>query len=398
MGQGLSTLTCDADTLCLSVLPFLAPKPLRLKPQRFRPRLVPIAEVEEEAFVEEIANDVAQRQREHQQRRLSSLHARNSAALDAGSVTRQKSGVDDLNLQGWADYRANPTSMFGSEGLSEVGVQRIDLPFGASELERVAAWLDDVSQSGMAPLRPLHRLDTPERLGAWKERFDSLDLGEYDALRAAAQEATATTTSADMAGAEHLASLRWSVLLIEPNRFFQCRKHPNVEVIFCAYATPHRHTPMRHRHTRPRAPSAHGCASHALSYPLSHEPLASRGAVYENRVLASALLNAPREDHSELIDSGFPKFFRVNQHAGGATFDHPRYSVDQSYTLDEGAVLLVLWAGKHIPLADPDDLMWDPSRCQNPLCALACPDRTFEALASHSAHLSLSREDRLASG
>jgi len=247
--------------------------------------------------------------------------------------------------------------MFGSEGLSEVGVQRIDLPFGASELERVAAWLDDVSQSGMAPLRPLHRLDTPERLGAWKERFDSLDLGEYDALRAAAQEATATTTSADMAGAEHLASLRWSVLLIEPNRFFQCRKHPNVEVIFCA-----------------------------------------RGAVYENRVLASALLNAPREDHSELIDSGFPKFFRVNQHAGGATFDHPRYSVDQSYTLDEGAVLLVLWAGKHIPLADPDDLMWDPSRCQNPLCALACPDRTFEALASHSAHLSLSREDRLASG
>ena len=56
----------------------------------------------------------------------------------------------------------------------------------------------------------------------------------------------------------------------------------------------------------------------------------------------------------------------------------------QSYTLDEGAVLLVLWCGKHANLADPANAMWDVERYQNPLCPMACPGGTFEALARRS--------------
>ena len=87
-----------------------------------------------------------------------------------------------------------------------------------------------------------------------------------------------------------------TVLIMEPNRFFQLHKHPNIEVVYCA-----------------------------------------RGAIYENRVLSSALLNYQRDQNAQLVDSGFPKFFRVNRHAGGTAYDHPRFSVDQVYTLDEGA-------------------------------------------------------------
>ena len=75
----------------------------------------------------------------------------------------------------------------------------------------------------------------------------------------------------------------------------------------------------------------------------------------------------------------------MNKHTGGNALCNPRFSVHQSYTLDEGAVLLVLWCGKHANLADPDQLLWDPSRCQNPLCPLACPDQTFEVFARNSA-------------
>ena len=47
-------------------------------------------------------------------------------------------------------------------------------------------------------------------------------------------------------------------------------------------------------------------------------------------------------------------------------------------------MLLVLWSGKHCNLADPDNLLWDPARCQNPFCSLACPDGNFAALARNS--------------
>ena len=39
----------------------------------------------------------------------------------------------------------------------------------------MAAWLDDEKRSGMEALRPFHRLNTPERIEAWKARFDNLD-------------------------------------------------------------------------------------------------------------------------------------------------------------------------------------------------------------------------------
>ena len=296
---------------------------------RLRRAAAAAEEVEEDAYCQPCNLEQcppAQRQRSHQlQREMSSetlLRRQQSSLID-----------DDDFQQGWSRYRREPSMLFGSKGFSDVGVQRIDLPFGAHELDKVAAWLDDAEQSAMGALRPLHRLQTPERLQEWKQHFDSLDLGGYDEL----------TANAAAAGAEHLAALGWSILLIEPNRFFPCHKHPNVEVIYCA-----------------------------------------RGALYENRVLGSALVNRPRSEKAKLIDSGFPRFFRVNKHVGGSVLCNPRFSVHQSYTLDEGAVLLVLWCGKHANLSDPDHLMWDPSRCQNPLCPLACPDGTFEALARNS--------------
>lgn len=305
--------------------------------------------------------------------------------------------IDDHHFfPAWDAYRKSPSLPFGASGFSEAGVQRIDLPFDAGELDRVAAWLDEVSESGMTALRPFHRLGTQERLSTWKAAFGSLDLGEYDEIARVSDDRLAPKTrvvsstaaptnwarmdaalmDASPTGAAHLASLRWSVLLIEPNRFFPCHAHPNVELIYCA-----------------------------------------RGALYENRVLPSALYNrigareqpidqstlrrvprrvprrapgrARRADRrAEIVDSGFPKFFRVNKHVGGSVLCNPRHSVHQSYTLDEGAVLLVLWCGRHANLADPDGLLWDPDRCQNPHCPLACPDKTFEALARNAARRS----------
>jgi len=292
---------------------------------------------ESEAYCEECDPDEcppAQRQREHQLQRQQSIGQGKLGQAITPQLARQKSSVDD-GLLGWARYCAAPTKVFGSDGFTDAGVQRINLPHGAGELECVAAWLEDEEQSGMGALRPLHRLGTPERLSAWKERFGSLDLGDYDAVRESPSESLA-----------HLASLGWSVLIIEPNRFFPCHQHPNVELIYCA-----------------------------------------RGALYENRVLSSALINAPLPASGArvLVDSGFPRLFRVHQRRGGETFENPRFSVHQSYTLDEGCVLLVLWAGKHANLVDADNLLWDPARCQNPFCPMACPDKTFEALARNSA-------------
>jgi hypothetical protein len=250
-----------------------------------------------------------------------------------------------MGAQKWVTYRAAPTQMFGSTGLSsDTGVQRINLPFKAWEIGKAAAWLEDEEQSGLGALRPLHRLSTSERLSAWKEGFSALDLGDYDELAAACAESAAAGTATEGTPHGYLAALSLSVLLIEPNRFFPCHKHPDIELVFCA-----------------------------------------RGALYENRVLVSALLNKPSEDKAKLVDSGFPKYFKVGKVPGGSTLFNARYSVHQSYTLDEGAVLLVLWNGKHTNLTDPDHLLWDPSRCVNPGCMLACPDKTFEALARNSA-------------
>ena len=314
---------------------------LREKPKPRPPWLPTIKEVEVEAFeVEDGGFSPAKRQKEHQQKREEELGA------TPLMPSRFKSNVDDIiPMQNWLDYRASPTPLFGSKKMSEVGVQRIDLPFNPMELERVAAWLDDEKRSGMEALRPFHRLNTPERIEAWKARFDNLDLGSYDEVRdPATSETMEASGSEEAAGAASLQGLKWSVLIMEPNRFFQLHKHPNIEVVFCA-----------------------------------------RGAIYENRVLSSALLNYQRDQNAQLVDSGFPKFFKVMQHAGGTAYDHPRYSVDQVYTLDEGAVVLTLWSGKHVLLNDPDGLMWKPSRCQNPKAPLACPDGTFEALAKNSA-------------
>ena len=44
-------------------------------------------------------------------------------------------------------------------------------------------------------------------------------------------------------------------------------------------------------------------------------------------------------------DIGYPRLFRVNKKEGGSCFSNPRFTVHQSYTMDEGAVLLVLWMG-----------------------------------------------------
>jgi hypothetical protein len=262
-----------------------------------------------------------QRQRTHELQRQATLRSNNGGGEGGGG------DVPELTHQ-----------------VSDTGVQRINVPFKAWEIGKAAAWLEDEEQSGLGALRPLHRLSTSERLSAWKEGFSALDLGDYDELAAACAESAAAGTATEGTPHGYLAALSLSVLLIEPNRFFPCHKHPDIELVFCA-----------------------------------------RGALYENRVLVSALLNKPSEDKAKLVDSGFPKYFKVGKVPGGSTLFNARYSVHQSYTLDEGAVLLVLWNGKHTNLTDPDHLLWDPSRCVNPGCMLACPDKTFEALARNSA-------------
>jgi len=246
-------------------------------------------------------------------------------------LSRQKSVVND-DLLAWMDYAKEPTLLFGSPGfIPGVGVQKIELPFAAHEIDKVARWMEDEEQSGMGALRPLHRLSTPERLDDFKAQFGSLDLGSYDDLAAAA------TSSVKEPGSAEFNALIWTILIIEPNRFFPLHAHPQGEVIYCA-----------------------------------------RGALYENRVLTSALVNAPT---TSLVDSGFPKLYSVHKRTGGEAFANPRFSVHQSYTLDEGAVLFVLWCGRHANLTDPTNAMWDVKRCQNPWCAMACPGGTYEALA-----------------
>ena len=147
----------------------------------------------------------------------------------------------------------------------------------------------------------------PNRLKAWRAQFASLDLGT-------SEEACAESSA-------HLFSLRWTILIIQPNRFFPAHQHPNVEVEFVL-----------------------------------------RGALYENRLLLQP--DAPLAEAS-VPDGGFPRLFRVQKHVGGAFFSNPRYSVHQSYTMDEGVVLLVLWTGRHVNIADRDGALWEPGRCQN---------------------------------
>ena len=174
---------------------------------------------EEEAYCVPCGNECppAQRQRTHQLIRQSSV--------GQPTLGRHRSIVDD-GLLSWAAYAAAPTSLFGSEGINAAGVQRIDLPYVPWALETVAAFLDDEEQSGLGALRPLHRLNTPERLAAWKERFDSMDLGSYDELSSHAKrlspEAMQQASDFTPPGVKHIATLRWSILVIEPNRFFPC--------------------------------------------------------------------------------------------------------------------------------------------------------------------------------
>ena len=233
-------------------------------------------------------------------------------------VGREKSVVDDHSLA-WARYKNAPSTYGGAAPFNSAGVQRIDLSFGAMELEAVAGWIDG-KDDFCAPLHPFHRLGLPDRLEAWRAQFASLDLGTYE-------EACAESSA-------HLASLRWTILIIQPNRFFPAHQHPNVEVEFVL-----------------------------------------RGALYENRLLLQP--DAPLAEAS-VPDGGFPRLFRVQKHVGGDFFSNPRYSVHQSYTMDEGVVLLVLWTGRHVNIADRDGALWEPGRCQNPTCPLECDAETFE--------------------
>ena len=135
--------------------------------------------------------------------------------------------------------------MYDSTGFIEgVGVQKITLPFKAHEIDKVAEWLEDEDRSGMGALRPLHRLST--RLGEFKAQFDSLDLGSYDDLTSAA------VSEDGEPGSDEFDKDMWSLLIVEPNRFFPLHAHPQGEVIYVV-----------------------------------------RARLYENRVLTSALVNAP---------------------------------------------------------------------------------------------------------
>ena len=298
----------------------------------YRRRLSPAVRQLSEGFCVPCDEELepVKRQRSHQLERQRSLKNAGPPKL---SRYNSSNDIDD-GLLAWSKYIEAPTQLYDSTGFIEgVGVQKITLPFKAHEIDKVAEWLEDEDRSGMGALRPLHRLST--RLGEFKAQFDSLDLGSYDDLTSAA------VSEDGEPGSDEFDKLMWSLLIVEPNRFFPLHAHPQGEVIYVV-----------------------------------------RGALYENRVLTSALVNAPT---TALADSGYPKLYRVEKKSGGEAFANPRFSVHQSYTLDEGAVLLVLWCGKHANLTDPGNAMWDVTRCSNPWCAMACPGGTFEALARRGA-------------
>ena len=70
-------------------------------------------------------------------------------------------------------------------------------------------------------------------------------------------------------------------------------------------------------------------------------------------------------------DMGFPKLFRVNRYVPDSPMIlNPRYSVHQTYTMDEGVAILVLWSAKHINLNDKHRTFWDAGRCQNDCCPM----------------------------
>ena len=224
---------------------------------------------------------------------------------------RQKSRIDDHSAP-WAEYSEEPSGAFGAAGFNAAGVQRIDLPFGAHDVERVARFIDaEAAGAGFGPLLPFHRLGLEERLEAWKAEFAALDLGSY-------VDACAEGT--------HMTELRWSMLLIQPNKFFPAHQHPNVEVEFVL-----------------------------------------RGALYENRLIAQPTAPLPV---AVLPDAGYPKLFRVYKHDGGSFFSNARCTVHQSYTRNEGVALLVLWTGRHVNLTDHDAQLWEAGRCANPECLL----------------------------
>lgn len=61
-------------------------------------------------------------------------------------------------------------------------------------------------------------------------------------------------------------------------------------------------------------------------------------------------------------DDGAPELYTVVCHTAGECFANPRYSVHQSYTRDEGAVVLTLWGANHARLRDAEGKLWDASR------------------------------------
>ena len=251
----------------------------------------------------------------HRSKSALRLKAAKDAARGAG-LARQKSVVDDHKLA-WSNYIKEPSTFGGVAGFNAAGVQRIDLPgYAGHEFERVADFLDGEAGTtlGLAALGKLHRLGTAERRAAWRAQFGNLDLGTYD-------EATSTGRTD---------RLCWTILLIQPQKSFPVHQHPDIEVEFVL-----------------------------------------RGALYENRLLDGAQPNAPLAE-LDLPDGGYPKLFRVKKHEGGSFFSNPRFSVHQSYTMDEGVAILVLWTGRHTNISDRDSKLWDTERCSNPGCPLMC--------------------------
>ena len=232
----------------------------------------------------------------------------------------------------WEAYRQVPcqaSSLLDTSGFNDAGVQRIDLKgYDGQDFDKVATFVDSFAEDyGFGPLLPFQRIGTADRLAAWRDEFASLDLGDYE--------------EACMDG--NTAPFGWTILLIEPHRFFSVHQHPNIEIGFVL-----------------------------------------RGAVYENRLLAQP--DEMLADPLALPDSGFPKLFRVNKYTDGAVFSNARYSVHQSYTMDEGVVLLLFWTGKHVNLSDDAASLWSVQRCQNPLCPLGDQDPTnFAAFAAAGA-------------
>lgn len=229
----------------------------------------------------------------------------------------EQARAESLSLN-WQRYVDAPSTRYNNGGFNSAGVQRIDLPYGARDLEQVARVLDfKVDGLGLDALGNLQPVNKSDVLKRWKEEFKKLDLGGYD---------EASSAPAGSKVASLMDRLSWSVLIIQPHQFFPPHQHPEVEIEFVL-----------------------------------------GGAIYENR-----LINHPGQllDNKDLPDSGRPKLYAVKRSEAGHFFCNLPYTIHQTYTLEEGAVILVLWCGCHNNLNDNNHILWNVSRCQNPNCPL----------------------------